>query len=197
MKIRQHIVKGLAGFSRQKAINNNTFSPSVKTNLVIVTDRGLLRVYQVIQGATDRKPHLELVEELKPESAHQKLTEQVSDGAGRFPKGRGVNHTAGELSVGERHNLELEQTRRLIRLLAGRINSLLGAGSVDCCWLAASAPIHLQLFDGLTAVARSKIRETLALDLTKDHPTELIGKFRGVKRGNSEPGNPKSRPTFA
>lgn len=194
MKIRQYIMKTRATAPRQKTRNNDTFSPSMTSNLVIVTDLGLLRVYRVVQSATDCQPHLKLVDELKPESAHQKLAEQVTDGAGRFPRGGGVNHIAGDLSVGERHNLELEQTRRLIRLLAGKINSILEDDTVEGCWLSASAPIHLQLLDELNAIARSKVREALALDLTKDHPTNLIKKFRRVKRGNYEPGNPNSQP---
>lgn len=136
--------------------------PSLKTNLVLDTDLGLFRASPVVQGAADRQPHLELVEELKPERAHQKFSEQVTDEAGRFPKGGGVNHIAGDLSVGERHNLELEKTWRLIRLLAGKINALMADDRVEGCWLVASASIHLQLLGELTAAARPKIYNTLA-----------------------------------
>jgi len=159
-------------------MSKDTIIPSLKTNLVIVADLGLLRAYRVVQGVTDRQPHLELVEELKPENARQKLSEQVTDAAGRFSKGGGTYHVAGNLSVGERHNLELEQTRRLVSLLAGKINALLADDRVEGCWLAASSPIHLQLLDELTAAGRARIYETLALDLTKVPPAALIEKLQ-------------------
>jgi hypothetical protein len=91
-------------------MSKDTIMQSPKSNLVIAADLGLLRAYRVVQGVTDRRPHLELVEELKPENAHQKLSDQVTDEAGRFPKGGGTGHVQGDLSVGERHNLELEQS---------------------------------------------------------------------------------------
>lgn len=90
--------------------------------LIIVADLGLLRVYREVKRPQDREPHLELIEELKPEAAHEKLSDQVTDQAGRFPRGSGANMTTGDLSAGERLNLDAEQTRRLISRLAETIN---------------------------------------------------------------------------
>lgn len=145
-----------------------------KTNFFITADLGLLRAYRLVQDTADRQPHLELVEELKPEAAHQKVADQVTDASGRFPKGGGAGHVAGDLSAGEQHNADLEQTRRLITLLATKINSLLTVDTVESCCLAVSAPIHLRLLDELTTPVRAKISQSLALDLAKLHPTELL-----------------------
>ncbi len=53
------------------------------------------------------------------------MSQQLTDQAGRFPKGRGATIIPGDLSAGERLNLVTEQDRRLTRLLAVRINALL------------------------------------------------------------------------
>jgi hypothetical protein len=70
----------------------------MNTKLIIVADLGLLRAYREVQGPTDRQPHLELIEELKLERAHEKLSDQVTDQAGRFPRGGGAGNIPGDLS---------------------------------------------------------------------------------------------------
>jgi hypothetical protein len=131
----------------------------------------------VVQGVNDRQPHLELLDELRPPSAHQKLADQVTDQSGRFTKGRGPADVPGDLPAGEQHNLELEQRRRLTALLADRIAALLAEDGVSC-FLAVSAPIHLQLLEQLPAPVRAKIEQTLTLDLTKESPTALLERFQ-------------------
>ncbi|MDP3244986.1 MAG: host attachment protein, partial [bacterium] len=117
--------------------------------LLIVADLGLLRAYRETKNVADRPPHLELVEELKLESAHQKLSDQLSDQAGRFPRGGGAANISGNLSAGESLNSEAEQTRRLISQLAGRINALLGDNEVTRCSIAISGAIHNQLLEAI------------------------------------------------
>lgn len=149
----------------------------MNTKMIITTDLGLLRAYRVVQGRMDHQPHLELVEELRPETAHQKVSDQLSDQAGRFAKGSGAGGMSGDLSSGEQHDLGLEQDRRLIKLLAGKINDLLADVSIITCSLAASAPILRRLLDQLAAPVREKITAALAIDLTKTAPTELLAHF--------------------
>ena len=145
----------------------------MNTKLIIAADRGLLRAYREVRGFADQQPHLELIDELKPDAAHEKLSEQVSDRAGRFPRGSGAGHIPGDLSAGERLNLEAEQSRRLIELLAARINALLEDDDVTRCSLAASAPMHKQLLDALSPKARGKVSQLLASNLAKTEPGEL------------------------
>jgi Protein required for attachment to host cells len=145
--------------------------------LIIVADLGLLRAYREVQKLGDREPHLELTEEFTPEAAHQKLSEQLTDKAGRFPRGEGATSVPGDLSAGERLNLEAEQARRLIALLAERINALVTGEAVSTCSLAVSAPIHKQLLEALSPAARAKISRVLASDLSKTRPSELPEHF--------------------
>jgi Protein required for attachment to host cells len=153
----------------------------MNTKLIIAADRGLLRAYREVREFADRQPHLELIDELRPEAAHEKLSDQVSDQAGRFPRGSGAANIAGDLSAGERLPLETEQSRRLIELLAARINKLLEDDGVSDCSLAASAPIHKQLLEALSPKARGKISQLLASNLAKTEPSELPGHFARAK----------------
>ncbi|NCF89334.1 MAG: hypothetical protein GWQ08_28060 [Verrucomicrobiaceae bacterium] len=145
--------------------------------LLIVADLGLLRAYRETQNTADRQPHLELIEELKPESAHQKLSDQVTDQAGRFPRGGRAANTSGNLSAGESHNAEAEQDHRVISQLAERINALLADEDVTRCSIAISGAIHNQLLDAIDPKARAKIGQALASNLAKTDPTELHAHF--------------------
>ncbi len=149
----------------------------MKKKLIIVADLGLLRAYRQTQTKADRQPHLELVAELKPAEAREKRSDQVTDQAGRFPRGSGSAGIPGDLSTGEQLPRETEETHRLIQLLAGKIDALLADGEVAECALAASAPIHKQLLDALDPKARDKIGQILASNLAKTDPTELLAHF--------------------
>jgi len=149
----------------------------MNTKLIIVADLGLLRAYRQTQTDADRQPHLKLVAELEPEAAHEKLSDQVTDQAGRFPRGGGAAGIPGDLSAGEQLHQETEQNQRLIKRLAVKINALLADDSVTDCGLAVSAPIHKQLLDALEPKARDKIRQVLASNLAKTNPNELLGHF--------------------
>lgn len=154
-------------------------STIMNKTLLIVADLGLLRAYRKTQNSADRQPHLELIEEWKPESAHQKLSDQVTDQAGRFPQGGGAANISGNLSAGENLNSEAEQERRHISQLAGRINALLADGDVTRCSIAISAANHKQVLNAIEPKARAKIGKVLASNLTKTEPTELLAHFEG------------------
>ncbi|MFT6864252.1 MAG: hypothetical protein ACJAVK_002816 [Akkermansiaceae bacterium] len=145
--------------------------------LLIVADLGLLRAYRETQNIDDLQPHLELIEEVKPEGARQKLSDQVTDQAGRFSKGGGASNTPGDLSAGENLHSEAEQERQLISKLAERINALLGDKTVIRCSIAISAAIHQQLLEAISPKARAKIGKVLASNLAKIHPSELLAHF--------------------
>jgi hypothetical protein len=149
----------------------------MNTKLVIVADLGLLRAYREVQGLGDRQPHLELIEELKPAAAREKLSDQVTDQAGRFPRGNGPANIAGDMSAGERLNLQAEQSRRALAQLAGKINTLLADETVLGCSLAASAPIHKQLLEAVDPKVRSKLGPVLASNLASTPAPELLGHF--------------------
>lgn len=145
--------------------------------LIIVADLGLLRAYREVKHKQDHNPRLEPVDAVPQGAARELLSEQMSDQAGRFPRGMGANLISGDLSAGERLSLETEETRRLVNGLAETIAVLLGDEAATECWLAASAPIHKQLLDALTPEARGKISRVLASNLARTDPQELLGHF--------------------
>ena len=78
------------------------------------------------------------------------------------------------MSDGERHNIDLEWRKRLIRRLAGRLNVLMHKQDVERCFLAASREINRQLVDELDAACRLKIEKNIVADLTKLEKSDLL-----------------------
>ena len=98
--------------------------------MVVVTDLACLKAYRIDANPAHSSPRLELVEEFHSTDAHARLTDKVSDQSGRFPRGGGPSNGAGAMSAGERHNIHLEQRKRLVRQLAGRLNTLIGRADI-------------------------------------------------------------------
>ena len=81
------------------------------------------------------------------------------------------------MSDGERHNIELEQRKRLVRDLARRLNSLARNKEVERCFLAASREINHQLVEELEPQVRAKIEKNLTADLTKLERADILQRF--------------------
>jgi hypothetical protein len=149
----------------------------METKLVIVADLGLLRAYREVPSTRNKEVHLTLIKEFQHDAAHQKLSDQVTDQAGRFPRGRGAGIVTGDLSAGEQLSLKNEQSRRLVKQLAEEINTLLQDEDVGACSLAVSAPIHRQLLEVLDPKARTKIGQVVTSNLVRTDPQALPGYF--------------------
>jgi len=149
----------------------------MKNTLVVVADLGCFKAYQLVNDHPGRTPHLEPVEEFNNADAHNKLGNKVTDLSGRFPRRTGGAHATGAMSDGERHNIELEARKRLVRQQAQRLNALARTRSFDRCLLAASREINHQFLDELEPQVRAKITINLAADLTKLERTEILRHF--------------------
>jgi hypothetical protein len=149
----------------------------MKNTLVVVADLGCFKAYRLENDHPDRSPRLEPVQEFNNTDAHDKLGDRVTDLAGRFPRKTGAAHTTGAMSDGERHNIELESRKRLVRQHAQRFNALARTGDFDRCLLAASREINHQLLDELEPQVRAKIAINLAADLTKLERAEILRHF--------------------
>jgi len=108
----------------------------MKNTLVVVTDLGCLKAFRLENHHPDKPPRLEPIEEFNNAEAHGKLGEKVTDLSGRFPRTSSAAHSAGAMSDGERHNIELESRKRLVRQLAQQFNALARG---DTCAAAAEA----------------------------------------------------------
>ncbi len=150
----------------------------MKNTLVLVTDLGGFKAYRLENNQPLSSPRLELLEEYSDTEAHQRMVEQVSDSAGRFPRRTGPVGGARAMSDGERHNISLERRKRGVRKLAGRLDSLMQNPEIEQCFLAASREIMNPLLEELSAGARSKIGMNIPADLMKASKVELLRQFR-------------------
>ena len=146
--------------------------------LLVVTDLGSFKAYKLEANSLHSTPRLELIEELNLASAHGKMVDQVSDLAGRYH-----NPTMGKWSTtwGERHNIELERKRRLIKQVAASLTDLLRRDGAEGCYLAASKEINHQIIAELPREARAKIEKIVPCDLTKAEKSDLLKHFDVLK----------------
>ena len=149
----------------------------MKNTLIVVADLGCFKAYRLENHQPNQSPRLELVEEFTDADAHGKLVDKVSDLSGRFPRRTGASNMAAAMSDGERHNIELEGRKRLVRQLAQRLNVLLRNKEVERCLLAASREINHQLLDELEPQVRAKIEKNVPADLTKLERAEILRHF--------------------
>jgi len=149
----------------------------MKNTLIVVADLGCFKAYRLENHQPNQSPRLELVEEFTDADAHGKLVDKVSDLSGRFPRRTGASNMAAAMSDGERHNIELEGRKRLVRQLAQRLNGLLRNKEVERCLLAASREINHQLLDELEPQVRAKIEKNVPADLTKLERAEILRHF--------------------
>ncbi len=149
----------------------------MKNKWLLVADLASFKAYRVETSRFTRHPRLELMEAFNNESAHDRLIDTVSDLAGRFPKGAGPNAANGAMSQGERHNIVLEQRKRLARRLVERMNTLMRRDDFESCYFAASKEINHQILEELPPQLRAKIQKNLAADLTRIEKSKLLGHF--------------------
>jgi len=149
----------------------------MKNTLLVVADLGGYKAYKIEPNEQpNRAPRLELLEQYDNGQAHDRLVDKVSDLAGRFPRAGGLTN-GGAMSAGERHNIELETRKRLVRQLAQRINLLARAQEIERCMLAASREINSQLVGELDPQVREKIVKNLSADLTKIERSDILRHF--------------------
>ena len=149
----------------------------MKNTLLVVADLAGFKAFKLENNNhLNRTPRLEFVEQFENGQANGRLVDKVSDLSGRFPRGTGVKAT-GAMSDGERHNIELEARKRLIRQMAQRLNTLARSLDIDECFLAASREINHPLLEQLEPVVRAKIAKNIRADLTKIQRTEILRHF--------------------
>jgi hypothetical protein len=133
----------------------------MKKTLVVVIGLGCFKAFRLENHHPNQAPHLELVEEFNNADAHGKLGDKVTDLSGRFPRNSGTANATGAMADGERHNIELESRKRLVRQLAQRFNALARGPDVERCLLAASREINHQFLEELEPQVRAKIEKSI------------------------------------
>ena len=149
----------------------------MKSTLVVLADLGRLKAFKLEKDHQYRTPHLEMLEQFENPEAYGRLVDKVTDYSGRFPRGIGTK-AGGAMSDGERHNIQLEERKRLIRQLARRVNALARQAEVERFLLAASKEINHILLKELEPQVRSKIEKNVPADLTKVQMAEILSYFQ-------------------
>jgi hypothetical protein len=149
------------------------------SSLVIVTDRGGLKAYKVNETPT-RGPSLQLVQAFNITDAHGKLSDKLTDLAGRFPVTEGAGAHRGASSIAER-KLETETDRRIYKQLAEQIAKIVGPSGKEGWSFAAPAEIHPAIVDLLPAPVRNRIVEHVKSDLLKVEVAKLPSHFRSLQ----------------
>lgn len=147
--------------------------------VIVMANLGHLKIYRVLETPT-RGRKLELIEEMEFPEAHGHFLDKVTDMAGRFPVSTGAGPGTG-MSRGEALSAELETQRRLIKLIAQRIESTLQTERPEYWHFASSPEIHSAILNELSPDLRQRIIRRVHADLTKVRPTEVLTHFIPIK----------------
>ena len=150
----------------------------MNNKLVVVADLGSFKAYKLEANNPRSTPRLELIEEFNLSDAHGKMLDRITDLAGRYHA-----PMMGKWATpwGERHNIELERKRRLVKQLAHSLIALLHRDGSDSCYLAASKEISHQILAELPRETQVKIEKIIPCDLTKADKSELMRRFDILK----------------
>src|SRR6185369_2726251 len=141
--------------------------------LLVVTDLGCCKLFNLDWTSIQHTPRLEFIEDFPLSGAHEKLLERITDVAGRYR----IPNSRMAMSYAERQKLPAELKRRLIRQIASHLNEFFKKEQPEMVYLAADKEIYHQVLDQLDATLRERIEKTIAANLTKVHKADLLEHF--------------------
>ena len=143
--------------------------------VVVVANLGHLKAYRIVQTPT-RGRKLDLIEEMGFPEAHGHFLDKVTDMAGRFP-GSGGAGQGGAMAQGEALGAELEIQRRLVKLVAERVATILASERPEYWHFAATPEIHHAILIELTPELRERVVRHVHADLTTVPASEVLAHF--------------------
>ena len=143
--------------------------------IIIAVGLGHFKAYRVTKTPTGNK--IDLIESYDSVEAHGKLFDRVTDQAGRFKLGGGKGAAAKAKGYGEPHNFELETEKKLIKMLAKDINSLITREKSTKWHLAAAKNINNQIVENLEPAVKSRLDKNITVNLTNTRKAEIAGYF--------------------
>ena len=142
--------------------------------LIIAVDLGHFKAYKVSTDSPG-SPKIHLIESYDSIEGHGKLSEKVSDGAGRFGVGGGKNGAA--KGDGEPHNIELEAEKKAAKLIAKDITAIIGREGIKKWWFAAANKLNSLILDNLEPDLKAKMDKNINSNLTKTNKSEILKHF--------------------
>lgn len=147
----------------------------MKNKLVVVADLGHLKAYRVEYDDVSSHPKLDLIANLATDEADGRVSDKLTDEAGRF---KGGQRSQKIHPSGERHNIGLEFERRAVGRLAANINRIVKLENHDApVYFAAHKEIHNELLHQLEPGIRARIEKIVPEDLVKVKGLELLAHF--------------------
>ena len=144
--------------------------------IIITADLGHFKAYRITKDPLETSPIITLIESYDSIEGHGKLGDKLSDAAGRFRRGGGKEEAA--KGSGERHNIELKTEKRLIKMIAKDINTLIDIEDCKKWYLAAGKKINRQIVENLKPEIKAKMVKNLFVDLTKVRKSEILSHFK-------------------
>lgn len=142
--------------------------------VIIAVDLGHFKAYKVTKQEHE-SPKIQLIESYDSIEAHGKLSDKLSDTAGRFGVGGGKNGAA--KGYGEPHNMELEMEKKTAKLISNDINAIIKKEGSPKWYLAASKMINSQILDNLDAGVKAKLDKNIMSNLTKTDKEDIMKHF--------------------
>ncbi|MEW6602734.1 MAG: host attachment protein [Nitrospirota bacterium] len=142
--------------------------------IIIVADLGHFKAYRITQKPME-SPRVVLIENYDSIEGHGRIVDKLSDMGGRF--GRGGVKEAAAMGSGERHNMETETEKRLIKMIAKNIDALIAGEQCGVWHLAAAKKINRQVIGRLNPAIKAKLEKNITADLTKIDKSEILDYF--------------------
>ena len=138
--------------------------------MIVLADLGRVKAFRVTYDMMTSKPQLELVYDCEFLEAHGRFVDKVSDQAGRFS----VSGSPGA-SISENHSLQVENERRLVRMVADKISELVQG---ERYWfLAAAEGINGRIVEQLPQTVRAALYKNIPADLVKTPKQQILDYF--------------------
>lgn len=147
------------------------------SKLVVVTDLGTFKAYKLEQDGFSSSPRLEIVDAWETVYGDDRISRRVSDQAGQFGKGSRGFAGVNDMSNGERHNINLENRRRSVKVISEKLSEMLGKEEFEACFFAASDEINGMILEGLNPQARGKLQKNLKSNLVNAPKEEVLRQF--------------------
>ena len=142
--------------------------------LIIAVDLGHFRAYKLSTDSPG-SPKIRLVESYDSVEGHGRLGEKLSDQAGRFGMGGRISGVA--TGYGEPHNIELEAEKKLARLIAKDIGSIISREKTKKWWFAAAHKLNSLVLDNLDPEVKANLDKNVNSNLTKTNKSEILKHF--------------------
>ncbi len=142
------------------------------STVVIAANLGHLKAFRVEETPT-RGRRLELIDEMEFPEAHGRFLDKITDMAGRFPVSEGAGQGSA-MSTGEALTAELEIQKRLVKLVAERITTVLQNERPEYWHFAANPEVHQAILSALAPELRERVVRHVHADLTKAPAAEVL-----------------------